>query len=105
MVIHHIGGYVLVNHVSGEIEATCRRGDIVLMLPDAGPYSVDAKTKFGTILSDFEGDAHGQHLVGERFASANQASARRIYLRMGLGGITIKGLPAISEVTAPVGAK
>ena len=99
IVIHHVGGYVLVSHVSGEIEATCRRGDIVLMLPDAGPYTVDAKTKFGTILSDFGGDAHAQHLVGERFSSANPAPSRRIYLRMGFGGITIKGLPAISEVT------
>jgi hypothetical protein len=100
IVIHHIGGYVLVSHMSGEIEATCRRGDIVLMLPDAGPYSVDAKTKFGTILSDFEGDAHAQHVLGERFSSANPAGARRIYLRMGLGGITIKGLPTISEVSS-----
>ena len=99
LVIHHVSNYVFVSHVSGEIEATCSRGEIVLMLPDAGPYSVDAITKFGTILSDFTGDAHSQYLVGERFSTANPAPARLIYLRMGLGGITIKGLPAISEVT------
>jgi hypothetical protein len=94
LVIHHGDGYVMVSNVNGEIEATCGRGDIMLMLPDPGPYAIDAKSKLGTVLSDFAGDAHVQHLVGERYASESPAKATRIYLRMGFGGITVKELPS-----------
>jgi hypothetical protein len=44
------------------------------------------------VLSDFTGDDHVQHLVGERFAAANTTPAKRIYLRVGWGGVTIKEL-------------
>ena len=46
--IHHGGGYVFVADVTGDIEATSRHGDILLMLPGPGPYSIDAKSKFAT---------------------------------------------------------
>lgn len=94
LTIQHGDGYVMVSNVDGEIEATCGRGDIMLLLPDPGPYAIDAKSKLGNIASDFAGDAHVQHLVGERFASEHPAQAHRIYLRMGIGGITIKELPS-----------
>ena len=94
LVIHHGDGYVMVSNVNGEIEATCGRGDIMLLLPDPGPYAIDAKSKLGNVVSDFAGDAHVQHLVGERYASESPAKATRIYLRMGFGGITIKELPS-----------
>jgi len=90
LVIHHGSGYVLVNNVSGDIEATSRRGDILLMLPDSGAYSIDAKSKMGTVSSEFEGTTHVRHFVGEGFARASQPPSHRIYLRMGFGGITIK---------------
>jgi hypothetical protein len=90
IVIHHGNGYVMVSNVSGEIEATSGRGDIMVLLPDPGPYNIDAKSKFGTVLSDFDGADHTQHLVGERFAATNPAPAKRIYLRVGWGGVTIK---------------
>jgi hypothetical protein len=103
LVIHHNGGYVLASQVSGDIEATCRRGDIIVMLPDPGPYSIDAKSKLGNVLSDYTGDTHLlRYLVGERYASPNPAPAHRIYLRVGMGGITIKQLPLKAEV--PVAA-
>jgi hypothetical protein len=92
VVIHHGSGYVMVSNVSGEIEATSGSGDIMVLLPDPGPYNIDAKSKFGTVLSDFSGDDHVQHLVGERFAAANAAPAKRVYLRVGRGGVTIKEL-------------
>lgn len=101
LVIHSVSNYIFVSRVSGEIEATCRRGDIVVMLPDAGPYSIDAKTKLGNVFSDFEGHSHSLHLVGDQFASTGTAPSRRIYLRVGSGGISIKGLPAVAEVRAP----
>lgn len=102
LVIHHGAGYVMVSGIRGEIEANSRSGDIVLMLPGPGPYSIDAKSKFGSVSSDFAGTTQRKRLVGEQFASTNPPSSRRIYLRIGFGGITIKEVPSTPE--APVGA-
>lgn len=93
LIIHHGGGNVLVGNVTGGVEATDRNGDIVLMLPGPGPYSIDAKSKMGAVSCDFAGKAHVRHFVGEQFASANSNSPRRIFLRVGFGGITIKDTP------------
>jgi hypothetical protein len=103
LVIQHGAGYVLVSHMTGEIEAKSRSGDIMLMLPDPGPYSIDAKSGFGRVFSDFAGAARRKKVVGEQFTSANPGSARRIYLRMGIGGITIKEVPPTPEAS-PVSA-
>ena len=97
LVIQHGAGYVMVSGIRGEIEATSRSGDIVLMLPGPGPYSIDAKSKFGSVSSDFAGTAHRKKVIGEQFASANPPSSRRIYLRIGFGGITIKEVPSTPE--------
>jgi hypothetical protein len=97
LVIHHGGGYVFVIDMIGGIEATSRHGDIMLMLPDPGPYSIDAKSKFGYVSSDFSGDSLSQYLVGQRFASVQPLPSRRIHLRVGFGGITIVQVPAGAE--------
>jgi hypothetical protein len=105
LVIHHGAGYLMVSRISGEIEATSRSGDIVLMLPDPGPYSIDAKSKFGSVTSDFAGTAHREKLMGEQFASAQAAQSHRIYLRIGFGGITIKEVPATPVAPVPAGGQ
>ncbi len=94
LVIHNRTGYVWVSDVTGDIEATSRTGDMIVMLPDPGPYSIDAKTRLGSITSDFTGKAHNnQFLVGSHFLYGSQAPSRRIHLRMGIGSITIKKGP------------
>jgi hypothetical protein len=94
LVIHHGVGSVLVTNVSGDVEATAHRGDIVLMLADSDTYSIDARSKFGTVSSDFAGvTSLARYRLGERFANSTPSSPRRIYLRMGFGGITIKAIP------------
>ena len=103
LAIHHGMGSVLVSDVSGDIEATSAGGDIVLLLPDSGTYSIDARSKLGTAYSDFAGDSRRRYLVGSGFALATPSPARRIYLRTGIGGITIKSVPA--EADAPAGAR
>ena len=104
LVIHHGAGYVMVSRISGEIEVDSRSGDIVLMLPDPGPYSIDAKSKFGSVSSDFAGTAHREKLIGEQFASASQPQSRRIHLRIGFGGIAILEVPSTPEAPIPAGA-
>jgi len=100
LLIRHEAGYVLVSHVAGEIEATSKSSDLMLMLQGPGPYSIDAKSKFGSVISDFSGAEQRVRLVGEEFVDTHPAPARRIYLRIGFGAITIKELPPNAE--APV---
>jgi len=100
LVIQHGAGYVMVSNMTGDVEATSHSGDILLMLPDSGTYSIDARSKLGTVSSDFAGDAHRRYLVGSRFASATASASHRIYLRTRLGGITIKSVPAEAEAAA-----
>jgi hypothetical protein len=91
LIIQHGGGNILIDNVTGGVEATNREGDIMLMLP-GGPYSIDAKSKMGTVTSDFAGKARHRYFVGERFTGSDR-SPRRIFLRVGFGGITIKEVP------------
>jgi len=93
LVIHHGTGSVLVSDVTGNIEATCSRGDIVLMLPETGAYSFDAKSKLGTVISDFEGTSRlRRYRLGESYANGRSPSSM-IRLRVGFGGVTIKAVP------------
>jgi hypothetical protein len=93
LVVHQDHGYVWVGDVTGDIEVDSHTGDMVVMLPDPGPYSIDARTRMGSVSSDFPGSGHKQFLVGTQFVHTGQAAARRIYLRMGRGSITIKNGP------------
>ena len=89
--------------MTGDVEAASRSGDILLMLPDSGTYSIDARSKLGVVSSDFAGASHRRYLVGSGFARATPSPSRRIYLRTGMGGITIKSVPA--EAEAPAGTQ
>jgi hypothetical protein len=100
LVIRHEAGYVLVSHVTGDIEATSRSSDLMLMLPGPGPYSIDAKSKYGSVASDYAGASRRTKLFSEQFDGTNPAPSRRIYLRIGFGAITIKEVPPTPE--APV---
>lgn len=98
LVIRHGVGLVQVIGVSGDIDATASRGDILLWLPQT-PYAIDAQTKLGKVSSEFDGAASSRYLAGQRFIQQAPAPAHRLRLRMGFGGITIgKTLP---ESVAP----
>lgn len=85
LVIHH-SGYIAVTNVTGNIDASDGRGDIVLMLPDLATYSIDAHTKLGVVSSD-------KPATQASADSGGSARGRQLKLRMGFGGITIKELP------------
>jgi len=89
LAIHHGTGSVSVNDIAGDIDARVGRGDILLWLPP-GSYSLDARTKFGIVSSDLEGNAHNRYLIGEGFTQVNPPPSHRLRLRMGFGGITLK---------------
>jgi hypothetical protein len=105
LVIHNGPGFVIVSDMTGDTEATGSRGDIVLMLPEQLTYKIDAKTKLGTIVSDFKGHSRKHHLTGRSFISANESASRSLRLRMGYGGISIKAAPArpsANQSTVPI---
>jgi hypothetical protein len=97
LVIDHHGGLVLVGNMTGDIEAANRDGDIMLMLPASGAYSIDARSKMGHIASDFAGSTRSRYIVGQRFVSTSSSPARRIHLHTGFGGITILAIPPEAE--------
>jgi len=92
LAIRHGSGLVQVRGVTGDIQASASRGDILLWLP-LGAYSIDAKTRFGTVSSELDGVSHDRLLLGERFARASPAPSQRLDLRMGFGGITLRQNP------------
>jgi len=94
LIIQHGTGRLLVSDIAGDVQATSKGGDILRMLSDSAEYSIDARSKLGTVWSDFEGASHHRHIVGSGFERAMPAPAHRIYLRTGIGGITIKAVPA-----------
>jgi len=55
LIVHHDNGYVWVSDVTGDIEVRSHTGDMIVMLPDPGPYSIDARTRMGSISSDLTG--------------------------------------------------
>ncbi len=71
----------------------------MLWLPP-GPYSLDARTKFGIVSSDVEGAARNSHLIGESFTRADPPPSHRLRLRMGFGGITLKEILPESQAPA-----
>ena len=89
----HGGGNILMDNVTGSIDAKNRDGDIVLFLPGPGPYPIDARSKMGTVISELSGKAHVQHVIGEKFTGTDESGAHPIHLRVGFGGITIKEMP------------
>jgi len=100
LVIDHGVGLVSVRGVTGDIHASCGRGDIVLWLPSTGTYSIDARSRLGKVYSDFPGDSISEFLVGQKFTNVNSTASQRLFLRAGYGGITLK--PILAESEAPV---
>jgi Putative adhesin len=91
VVEHHEKGTIQVNNMAGNIEANSSSGDILVILPDPESRKVDAKTQFGTVVSDF-GQTHREHFVGRSLVTGTSTAAL-VHLRMGYGGITMKTLP------------
>jgi hypothetical protein len=103
LVLRHASGDVVVYDVAGDIDAYVRTGDIVMQLPAAGQYSFDARCRFGDVYSDFAGSYHIAHLASERFVQPGAAPAKRVYLRVRIGGIKIQKMPPPTplSVSAP----
>jgi hypothetical protein len=95
LVIHNRTGYVWVSEVTNDIEAHSRTGDMTVSLIDPGSYSIDAKSKLGSVSSDVNGKGGRPWLTGSRLVHEDPAPAHHIYLRVGMGSIEILKGPSI----------
>jgi hypothetical protein len=94
LVVHHDFGYVWVSDVTGALDVRSHTGDMIVLLSDPGPYTIDARSQLGRISSDFVGKSRFYPLFWHAgFASGHEPQASRVYLRMGRGNITIKKGP------------
>ena len=90
IVVDHDAGSVRIDNVTGDIRVTDRQGEITLRLPNEGQYLIDARSKFGSVISDLAGhDKRKAWLVGHQFTNEASAGARKLYLRIGYGDIII----------------
>ena len=92
-VINHGSGDVSLTGMTGDIEVTSRRGDIVLMLPELASYSIDAHTRFGLVTSDLAAAARRKLSPGENLTQGGTAASHRLVVRVRYGGIAIKEVP------------
>jgi hypothetical protein len=100
VVINHANGFISTIGLTGSIDASSSRGDIVLILPDLAACQIEARTRVGVVTSDVSGDKRRNGLAGQTYSRGDTAMARKLSLKMGFGGITIKELPP--EASAPV---
>jgi hypothetical protein len=89
LVVDHDIGDVHFDGLTSDIHATTLRGGITLHLPEGGQYAIDAKSDFGSVISDFPGSTKRRFwLVGHQFIHTSQAP-HKLYLRDGFGDIII----------------
>jgi len=82
LVIHAGIGDMLVSDITGDIEAASSMGDIVLWLSGTRTYSIDARSRSGTVSSDFSGVTRSHHIFGQTFRSSlNRAPEQRLHSR------------------------
>ena len=90
LVIEHGDGEVHLENLAGDIEARVHRGMITLRVADQNQYQIDAKTKLGSIYSDFPGNSrHRFWRVGHQFLQDIPANAPKLRFRVGYGDIVI----------------
>jgi hypothetical protein len=101
--VKHRGGIVTVENVRNDIDVANRDGDIVLMLPARGNYSLEARTRMGHIASDFGGKTLSRLVVGQKFQSRPASASAQLHLRTGFGGITLLALSPEGEGLSSAG--
>ncbi|MCI0339092.1 MAG: hypothetical protein L0226_16085 [Acidobacteria bacterium] len=89
LVINHDIGEVTVANVDGDMEVTNRIGEISLKLPQENQYTIDAKAKIGDVSSEFGEPTSRQKLLGAKLESDPPPTARRLFLRVGIGEIQV----------------
>jgi hypothetical protein len=90
LAIDHGSGNIYIEDVAGNIEAAIGQGTLLLRLPEPGQHDIDARSKWGSVTSDFPGQARKTRWqVGHQFAGHAEGGAQKLLLRAGYGDIII----------------
>ena len=87
IVVDHDEGEIHFDEVNGDIHATTNQGTITLRVAAANEYTIDAKSRIGTVTSDIPGNTKREHFGHEFMQSAK--APHSLYLRNGFGDIII----------------
>jgi hypothetical protein len=90
LAIDHGEGNIYIEDVTGDIDAAVDKGTILVRLPEQGRHDIDARSKWGSITSDFSGQGRkAWWQVGHQFAGHAEDGAQKLHLRAGYGDIII----------------
>lgn len=90
LIANHDAGEVHVENLTGDIQVALRLGEITLGLPEEGRYAANAKSDFGSVVSDFPGvEKRRIWLIGHRIENEATAPAHKLNLSVGYGDILI----------------
>jgi hypothetical protein len=97
----HGAGEILIDDISGEIQAYVQHGTITLHLPDQGHYDFDASVKWGTVNSDFPGAIHRKRwYIGHYYTDQTGANPQKLHLRAAYGDVVILKINVPQEPAA-----
>ncbi len=93
LTIDEVMGEVHIDNIAGELHIMNHLGETTVRLPD-GAYSIDARSKIGSVESDFPGTSRGLKWFvvrwpGQAFTSNALPAPQKIFLRAGFGDILI----------------
>lgn len=90
LIAEHDVGEVHVVDLTGDIQVAVSHGEITLGLPEAGRYDINAKSNFGSVVSDFPGQEKRRFwLIGHRIEKEDSQAAHKLNLKVGYGDIII----------------
>jgi hypothetical protein len=90
LIVRHDDGGVHIEDVAGNIQVAARQGVITLrMTSDTGP-NIDARSRVGSVNSDFTGaETHHPLPFGHQLEEGSSAASQNLHLRIGYGDIII----------------
>lgn len=93
--VKHGIGEVTIKNMTSDIEATVRIGELVVEVPEAVRYDVDARAKIGEVGSAYGGQYNRQKLLGAKLTEENNRSEpHKLYLRVGIGEVDVRKMDA-----------
>jgi hypothetical protein len=93
LIVDQETGDVQLTQLNGEIRVTVKSGSINVAVPGDAPYSVDARSKFGTTTSNLATPQHGLFFMGEELNYESPKPVHKLYLRAKSGDIVILHSP------------
>jgi hypothetical protein len=94
LIVDQNTGDVSTTRLTGDIRITMHHGSVTAFVPSEGQYSVDAKSKFGTVTSNVGTPVHGVYFLGEQLGYDGSRTQHKLQLRAKFGDIVIVHSPA-----------